>query len=145
LLTGTTYSRTNPHGRLTIIPPQRSTAAYLPTQAGFGYYGTYRDFYGIDGLRSSVRLKSDQKMMFVVRLANGVDPRIFNLYPLATKKGGRGTKLDSKKKTLVTIPLNMTRVGASSYGLVPDAALPAGEYAFSPKGSNDAYCFGIDP
>lgn len=127
------------------IPLQRSTATYLPTPVGIVYTGAYRDFYAIDGLRSSVRLKSDQKMMFVVRLANGVDPRIFNLYPLATKKGARITKLDPKRKTLVAIPLNVTRVGASSYGLVPDAALPAGEYAFSPKGSNDAYCFGIDP
>jgi hypothetical protein len=28
---------------------------------------------------------------------------------------------------------------------VPEAALPPGEYGFSPNGSNDIYCFGVDP
>ena len=81
----------------------------------------------------------------VVRLANGIDPRVFPLYPLQTNKRGRGTKLDPKTKTLVTLEVNITRVGASSYGLMPTVALPPGEYAFSPRNSNDAYCFGVDP
>ena len=82
---------------------------------------------------------------FVVRLANGVDPRVFSLYPLDLKKGSRITKLDQKKKILVTVPIHVTRAGTYSYSLLPDSALPAGEYAFSPRNSNDAYCFGIDP
>ena len=84
-------------------------------------------------------------MLFVVRLANGVDPRVFHLYTLDSKKGARAPKIDSKTKTRVTQRFNSTRVGASSYGLVPEAALPPGEYGFSPNGSNDIYCFGVDP
>jgi hypothetical protein len=129
------------------IPLERSTAAYLPIGAGYGYSPNrlYFEFYAMEGASSSVRFKSGQKMVFVVRLANGVDPRVFNLYPLVAKKGRRGTKLDPKTKALVKLTVNVSRVGASSYGLIPEAALPPGEYAFSPRGSNDAYCFGIDP
>jgi hypothetical protein len=129
------------------IPLERRNATYLPVGAGIGYSPNrlYRDYYVIEGPKSSVRLKTDQKMLFVVRLANGVDPRVFPLYPLQTNKRGRGTKIDPKTKTLVTLEVNITRVGASSYGLMPTVALPPGEYAFSPRNSNDAYCFGVDP
>jgi hypothetical protein len=130
-----------------LIPLERTSATDMPVGAGFGYspLRLYRDFYVVDGSRSPVRIKSGQKLTFVVRLANGVDPRVFNLYPMDTKKGKRGTRLDPKKKTLVTVRLNVTKAGASSFAFIPDSSLTPGEYAFSPRNSNDAYCFGIDP
>jgi hypothetical protein len=129
-----------------LIPLERSTATYVRVGSGFGYspLRLYNGFYAIDGLRCSVRVKDSEKLVFVVRLANGVDPRAFGLYPLETKKGSRITKVDTKKKTLISIPFHVTRAGAYSYALLPDSALPAGEYSFSPKTSNDTYCFGID-
>lgn len=94
-------------------------------------------YWEMAGASSQVRFKSGQKMTFVVRLANGIDPKSFKLYPLETRNENRRTG---------ALPLffNVTKVGESSYGLTPVQDLAPGEYAFSPKGSDEAYCFGID-
>jgi hypothetical protein len=97
------------------------------------------------GASSPARLKSGQKMLFVIRLANGIDPTTFSLFPLETKNGSRRTESDPGNKTApLTLMFNVTRIGESSYGLAPLQDLAAGEYAFSPKNSDDAYCFGVD-
>ena len=130
------------------IALERRNATYQQVGAGIGYSPNrlYREFWVIEGVRSPVRIKNTGKMMFVVRLANGLDPRVFKLYPLETKKDSRWTRLDPQTGKVVplTVALKVSREGASSWGLLPEAALPAGEYSFSPKNSNDAYCFGVD-
>ena len=45
---------------------------------------------------------------------------------------------------LLAVPLNVTRAGSYSYGLAPARVLTHGEYCFSPRNSNDAYCFGVE-
>ena len=95
-------------------------------------------YWEMAGASSQVRFKSGQKMTFVVRLANGIDPKSFKLYPLESKNENRRT-------TPMTLSFNVTKVGDSTYGLTPVPDLAAGEYAFSPKNSDEAYCFGIDP
>jgi hypothetical protein len=97
-----------------------------------------KTYWEMAGARSQVRFKSGQKMTFVVRLATGIDPKSFKLYPLETKNENRRT-------TPMTLTFNVIKVGESSYGLIPVQDLAAGEYAFSPKNSDEAYCFGIDP
>jgi hypothetical protein len=107
---------------------------------------TQETYWEMAGASSQVRFKSGQKMTFVVRLANGIDPKSFKLYPLETKNENRRTQPDPNSKTApLTLSFNVIKVGESSYGLIPVPDLGAGEYAFSPKNSDDAYCFGIDP
>jgi uncharacterized protein YcfJ len=101
-----------------------------------------REYWELDGARSPVRLKSGQKMLFVVRLANGMDPSTFALLPLEAEIASRRTKSDPQNKTVpLTLPLNVTKLGESTYGLTPVRDLEAGEYTFSPTN----YCFGVDP
>jgi uncharacterized protein YcfJ len=102
-------------------------------------------YWEMAGARSPVRLKSGQKMLFVIRPANGIDPTTFSLFPLETKTDNRRTESDPGNKTApLTLLFNVTKIGESSYGLAPVQDLAAGEYAFSPKNSDDAYCFGVD-
>jgi uncharacterized protein YcfJ len=102
-------------------------------------------YWEMAGARSPVRLKSGQKMLFVIRPANGIDPTTFSLFPLETKTDNRRTESDPGNKTApLTLMFNVTKIGESSYGLAPVQDLAAGEYAFSPKNSDDAYCFGVD-
>ena len=107
---------------------------------------TQETYWEMAGASSQVRFKSGQKMTFVVRLANGIVPKSFKLYPLETKNENRRTQPDPNSKTApLTLSFNVIKVGESSYGLIPVPDLAAGEYAFSPKNSDEAYCFGIDP
>jgi hypothetical protein len=62
--------------------------------------------------------------------------------PLEANIASRRTKFDPKNKTApLTLLLNVTKVGESTYGLTPVRDLEAGEYTFSPTN----YCFGVDP
>ena len=103
-------------------------------------------YWEMAGAKSSVRLKSGQKMLFVVRLANGIDPATFSLFPLDTRQDKRRTRSDPRSRSApLQCALTITNVGEVSYGLTPVSQLPAGEYAFSASNSNDAYCFAVDP
>jgi uncharacterized protein YcfJ len=102
-------------------------------------------YWEMAGASSPVRLKSGQKMLFVIRLENGIDPTTFSLFPLETKNDSRRTGSDPRNKTApMTLQFHVTKIGESTYSLAPSQDLAAGEYAFSPKNSDDAYCFGID-
>jgi uncharacterized protein YcfJ len=99
------------------------------------------DYWELNGARSPVRLKSGQKMLFVVRLANGMDPGIFALSPLEADVASRRTRSDPQNRTApLTLPLNITKLGESTYGLSPIRDLEPGEYTFTPTN----YCFGVD-
>jgi hypothetical protein len=87
---------------------------------------------------SSVRVKAGEKTMFVVSLANGIDPSGFILATLETNKGVRRVKFTPEALTV-----NVRKFGGSSYGLTPANDLAAGEYAFIRKNQNDFYCFGV--
>ena len=84
-------------------------------------------------------------MLFVVRLANGIDPGVYALYPLETRTNSRRTQSDPRNNAApLTLLLNVTKVGESTYGLTPVQDLAAGEYVFSPTSSNNSYCFGVN-
>jgi uncharacterized protein YcfJ len=102
-------------------------------------------YWEMPGARSPVRLKSGQKMLFVIRLENGIDPTTFSLFPLETKYDSRRTGSDPRNKTApMTLQFSVSKISESTYSLTPSQDLAAGEYAFSPKNSDDAYCFGVD-
>jgi outer membrane lipoprotein SlyB len=104
------------------------------------------EFWEMDGSRSPVRFTSGQQMMFVVQLANGIDPGTYALLPLEVRNDGRWTKPDPKNKNVpVSMLVNVSKLGDSTYGLTSIQELATGEYAFSPSNSNNAYCFGVDP
>lgn len=105
-----------------------------------------RGVYEIPGAHSRVRLSGNRQPMFIVRLANGIDPTKFNLFALEVRNSSRRTKSDPQSKTAqVAVRLNVIGIGQSSYGLTPARDLTDGEYALSESTSNDAYCFGLDP
>jgi len=111
---------------------------------GMGTHKTH-PYWQLEGGRSPVRVNTS-KMLFLVRVANGIDPTTFNLYPLEVKGETRRTKPDAKRKAaMLTLRYDVTKVGESTYGLTPAEELSAGEYCFSSRTSNDAYCFGVDP
>ena len=104
--------------------------------------GKYRE---LEETASPVRLKFRPKMLFVVRLANGIDPAGWDLYPLETVKDGRRLRAHPRQAGLLTVLTTVTKFGESSYGIMADGNLAPGEYAFSSKTLKDAYCFAIDP
>jgi hypothetical protein len=106
-------------------------------------------YWEMPATRSRVRLKTAPSLVFVLRLAKGTDPESYSLFPLATANDSRRTKPDPKKKgSPLTLSVDIKNAGENKAGettytlTVKD--LPPGEYAFSPDGSNDGYCFGID-
>ena len=132
---GVVYAQT-PSGAL--IPLERK-AAVRHTRFG-------SESWEMDGARSSIRVKDGGKARFVVRLANGIDPNTFKLYPLEVRQGSRRTQANpGNRNAPLTMAFNVIQVGQSSYGMIPAAYLPAGEYAFSPITSNESFCFGVEP
>jgi hypothetical protein len=105
-------------------------------------------YWEMPGPQSRVRLNEASSLVFAVYLPNGVDPASYSLFPLATVNGGRRTRSQSGRGGgLVTWPVDIEKQNGANiiaYALtVRD--LPPGEYSFSPSGSNDGYCFGVDP
>ncbi|MGO9263156.1 MAG: hypothetical protein ACLQU1_43785 [Bryobacteraceae bacterium] len=102
-------------------------------------------YWEMPGARSPIRLKTAASLLFAVRLAKGIDPDSFSLFPLETANGSRRTKTDPRRKNApLTVAFDVTKAGESTYNLTVKDLAP-GEYAFSPDGSNDGYCFGVDP
>lgn len=102
----------------------------------------------VKGEKAPVRFKSDQKLEFVVNLPNGVDPNKSQLIIWTVKKGKREVVMveatwTGSKANPVFLPYTVTKFG-NAYKFTPSQSLPAGEYAFSPTDTYDAYCFGID-
>jgi len=130
----------DPSGTLLSLEQNRG----IPRRRASG--NSQQTYWEMAGASSPVRLKNGPKMLFVIRVANGIDPTTFSLFPLQTKNDSRRTESDPRNKTApLTLIFNVTKIGESSYGLAPVQDLAAGEYAFSPKNSDDAYCFGVDP
>jgi hypothetical protein len=131
-------------GRL--VPLERRQAADKKGIAGVKLPIGPGNSWVLDGEQSSVAISHGGRPMFLVRLASGVDPASVSLYPLESRKGGRRTRADARNKNVPSrIPLDVTSVGDSVYGLTPAANLEIGEYAFRSSASEDVYCFGVVP
>ena len=142
--TGTVYFRDGSGG---LIPLERSQAA--ERRKGSVQY------WEMPSAKSPVRVKSAATLQFVVRLPEGTDVESYSLYPMTTAGGARRTETSGRKNAPVTLPFDSKKegdskkagdsknAGESTYTLtIQDLA--AGEYSFSPSGSNDAFCFGVD-
>jgi hypothetical protein len=148
-----------PDAQHALRPPELIGAVYFQNDSGAltplernraierrGRATPQESYWEMDGARSPVRFKSGQTMLFVVQLANGIDPGTYALLPLDTRTDIRRTKSEPRNKTApLSLLVNVIKVGDSTYGLTPVRDLAPGEYAFSPTNSNNAYCFGVDP
>jgi hypothetical protein len=99
--------------------------------------------YRVQGGRSPVRVRQGDRIVFVVRVDSGGDPRQFQLFRLESRMGSRQTQ-PAMNGSPPGIPMTITRVGESVYEITPSRGLAPGEYAVSPLNSNDSYCFGVD-
>ena len=106
------------------------------------------EYWEMPAPQSPVRLNEASSLVFILRLPQGVDPASYSLFPLVTVAGNRRTQSQQGRRGgLATWPVDIDKNDESSlvtYALTV-RALPTGEYSFSPSGSNDGYCFGIDP
>jgi hypothetical protein len=122
------------------IPLERAVAT---ASRGGGIYGMGPPVYRVQGARSPVRVRQGDRIVFVVRLESGGDPRQFQLFRLDSRMGYRQTQ-PSMGGAPQALPVTVQKVGGSVYEITPARALYPGEYAVSPANSNDSYCFGVD-
>jgi hypothetical protein len=106
---------------------------------GFGGATVYR----VPGARSPVRVHQADRIVFVVRLDSGWDPRQFQLFRLDSRMGSRQTQ-PAMGGSPPALPVTINKVGDSVYEITPSRPLAPGEYAVSPLNSNNSYCFGVD-
>jgi hypothetical protein len=131
-------------------PFLRGSSGYIPLEKeigmmsrGGGMYGMGATVYRIQGPRSPVRVRQGNRLVFVMRLNRGGDPRQFQLYRLESRMGYRQTQ-PTMGGTPPGLPVTINEVGDSVYEITPARALYPGEYAVSPMNSNESYCFGVD-
>ena len=121
----------------TLIPLERNTGNPVGTRL--------KPYWEMAGARSPVRLRASRKMVFFLRTADSIDPGTYSLVVLETRQVNRRTRFDvNNNKSLLALNFSVAKLGESLYSLTPVNDLAAGEYAFSPGNSNDAYCFGVD-
>jgi hypothetical protein len=117
--------------------------AATPTRSG-GIYGMGGGtVYRVQGGHSNVRVRQGDRVVFVVRLDPGGDPRQFQLFRLDSRMNYRQTQATVGGGP-PALPMTIQKVGGSVYEVTPVRALYPGEYAVSPSNSNDSYCFGVD-
>jgi hypothetical protein len=71
-----------------------------------------------------------------------LDLERFEVYPFTLKNGRREVTFSSKKDT-VRYTLTITKVGEDLYRMEVNESLPAGEYAITPNGSDQVFCFAV--
>jgi hypothetical protein len=124
-----------------LIPLEREIG--MMTRSGGGMYGMGGTVYRIQGSYSPVRVRQADRIVFVVRLSPGADPRQFQLYRLEPRMGYRQTQ-PTMGGTPPSLPLTINKTGDSVYEITPARRLYPGEYSMSPFNSNESYCFGVD-
>jgi hypothetical protein len=131
-------------------PFLRGSSGYIPLEREIGMmsrsggmYGMGATVYRIQGPRSPVRVRQGDRIVFVVRLNAGSDPRQFQLFRLESRMGYRQTQ-PAMGGTPPGLPVTINRIDDSVYEITPARALYPGEYAVSPMNSNESYCFGVD-
>ncbi len=99
--------------------------------------------YVIAGEASSAKtpLASPRLLIQVASL----NPEQLNLYKLDVKNGHREITFSKKKKGSARRPLRITatKVGENLYRIEVTDSMENGEYAFSPEGSNQVFCFQV--
>jgi hypothetical protein len=131
-------------------PFLRASSGYIPLEReigmmsrGGGMYGMGSTIYRIRGPRSPVRVRQGDRLVFVVRLNPGGDPRQFQLVRLESRMGYRQTQ-PTMGGTPPALPVTINKIAELVYEIAPSRALYPGEYAVSPINSTESYCFGVD-
>jgi len=131
-------------------PFLRGSSGYIPLEREIGtmarsggFYGMGGTVYRVQGSRSPVRVRQGDRIVLVVRLNAGGDPRQFQLYRLDSRMGYRQTQ-PAMGGMPPALPVTINRISDSVYEIIPVRALYPGEYAVSPANSNESYCFGVD-
>jgi hypothetical protein len=131
-------------------PFLRGSNGYIPLERevgmmmrGGGMYGMGGVVYRVQGQRSPVRVRQGDRIVFVVRLSAGGDPRQFQLFRLEPRMGYRQTP-PGMGGGPTPLPTTINQVGDSVWEIIPVRVLYPGEYAVSPTNSNESYCFGVD-
>jgi hypothetical protein len=99
--------------------------------------------------KSPVRLKSNEKMQFVVRVTEdfGRATATIQLFRFEKKEGQR--KFEVRKSVFMSnkasLKVDTEKFGESSIKVVPSQALAPGEYCISRTTIPQGYCFGVDP
>jgi hypothetical protein len=128
-------------GASAFIPLEREIANVSRSGGIYGLGGA--TVYRVQGAASPVRVRQGDRIVFVVRLDSGGDPRQFQLFRLESRMGSRQTPA-AMGGSPPALPLAINKVGDSVYEIGPTRPLAPGEYAVSPLNSNESYCFGVD-
>ncbi len=123
------------------IPLEREVGT--TSRSGGGMYGMGGTVYRVQGARSPVRVRQGDRLVFVVRLNGGDDPRRFQLYRLESRMGFRQTQPSMGGMPLAR-PMTVNKLRDSVYEIMPARGLYPGESAVSPSNTNESYCFGVD-
>jgi len=139
----------------TLSPLERQTPMHKIKVKAMGYGGG-EGYFEVQGETSPIRFKEGQNIEFVVLVATQQsDPQeIIKLFSWRGEKGVRRLTIDKagsmglSSKFLLNqsqVALNATKYGKSSFKVAPTEVLPPGEYTLSAPGTEDRFCFGIDP
>jgi hypothetical protein len=107
-------------------------------------YGMGPSVYRIQGPQSPVRVRRGDKIVFVLRLNSGDDPRRFELYQLESRMNYRQTQPSMGGGRPPALPVTINKISDYTYEISPARQLYPGEYSFSPVDSNESYCFGVN-
>jgi hypothetical protein len=137
-------------------PLERSTpAARMKIRAlGFGGGSSSLEFRGA---HSPVRFRASEKLEFVVRVASRDDDpnstlQFFALTPSANSRllklvnvGPLGVAGNRSTTNDYVVPFTATKFGEHFFKIAPTRPLAPGEYTVSAPGTQDGFCFGVDP
>jgi hypothetical protein len=135
---------------VTGVPFMRGASGFLSLERTYamlvrnnGMYGMGQSVYRIQGPQSPVRVRRGDKIVFVVRLNSGSDPRRFELYQLESRMNYRQTQPSMGGGRPPALPVTINKISEYTYEISPARQLYPGEYSFSPVDSNESYCFGV--
>lgn len=98
----------------------------------------------VPGAHSPVRVTAGATMNFLVRLRNGDDPYKYELYPISSKGDHRQTISVRSGARPPALQVTISVLSDGAYAISPVHLLGRGEYAMSPRDSNESFCFGVD-
>ncbi len=101
---------------------------------------TDETIYILDGASSSAR--TPLALPVFLLLANKLNPDSLGLYRLETREGHREVTLTAKQKA-AGILLEVKHLDGNLYWIETGDSLDPGEYAISPEGSTQAFCFTV--
>ena len=136
---------------VTGVPFMRGASGFISLERTYGMlvrrnttYGMGSSVYRIQGAQSPVRVRRGDKIVLVVRLNSGGDPRRFELYQLESRMNYRQTLPSAGGGRPPALPVTINKISDYTYEISPARQLYPGEYSFSPTDSNESYCFGVN-